>query len=191
MQRLLRESFNRFLRDPVGEMLLTLLFLLGAMSGVFCGPAALLYLWHHSPHRPPTSANAVILQMQRLQSGRRLPAALGFGLSMWSLAWVPALVSPVFGLPLWIFLVQPIWLMLVLADYFDLTFGVAFRTFFYFLVSYPKQAFLAMLLAFLGFAGMLLFGVGILMTFPIFTRALLTFLSQYPRQLAAAVQRAS
>ena len=191
MQRLLRDSFDRFSRDPVGEMFLTLLFLLGAVTGFLFGPAALLYLWHHSPQRPPASTNAVMLMIQRLQSGRRLPAALGLGFCIWLMALVPALVSPILGLPLWVFLVQPLWLMLVLADCFDLTFGVACRTFFYFLVSYPKAASLALLLAFLGFAGMLLFGVGLLVTFPIFTRALLAFLSQYSRQLAAAVQRAS
>lgn len=188
MLTLLRRSFERFTRNPLAESLLTALFLLAACTGILLGPAALLYLWHHNPQAPETPLRAMLLT-QRLQNTRRLPTAFWCGLILWVVALI-GLTDPELGLPLWMILVQPLWVMILLADRFDLPLPLTAKAAFNFFRDAPQKAWALVLLGLFGFAGALCFGIGIFITLPVAVRAMLLLLEESPRELAAAVQKA-
>lgn len=188
MLTLLHKSFCRFSRNPLAESLLTALFLLAACTGILLGPAALLYLWHHNPQLPDSPMRAVLLS-QHLQNSRRLPTAFWCGLILWTIALI-GLTDPEVGLPLWTLLVQPVWVILLFADRFDLTLSLAAKAAFNLFRDAPQKAWALVLLGLFGFAGVLCFGIGILITLPVAVRAMQLLLESSPRELASAVQKA-
>lgn len=187
----LREAWLRFCRNPLAEALLTLLALLGFCTGLLTGLSAVAYLWHHNPQHDGPSPAAAIALTQHLQSAQRARSAFWLGLGLWILALLPVCARPVLGLPLFVFLMQPLWLALILADRFDIPAPLALRTLWHFTCLAPDKALCCALLGVLGAAGSLCFGIGFFITFPVATRATLTFLDACTLQLAAAVQRAT
>lgn len=189
MFTLLQRSFNRFCRNPLSESLLTGLFLLAACTGIFLGPAALLYLWHHNPQVPDSPLRAMLLT-QRLQNTQRLPTAFWCGLILWVVALLPGLADPILGLSLWMIVVQPIWIILLFTDRFDLPLPLAAKATFNLFRDAPQKAWQLVLLGVFGFAGLLCFGIGILITLPVAVYAMQLLLDSSPTELASAVQRA-
>lgn len=189
MTDLLRKSFRHFARNPIAESLLTGLFLLAACTGILLGPAAVLYLWHHNPQIPDTPMRAILLS-QRLQNTHRLPAAFWCGLIIWIFAILPGLAHPVFGLSLWMIAVQPVWMVILLSDRFDLPLNLAGKTVFTLFQTAPRTALQLLLLGIIAFSGILLFGIGIFITLPVAVRAMHLLLDSSPTELASAVQQA-
>lgn len=185
----LKRSFDRFCRNPLTETLLTGLFLLAACTGILLGPAALLYLWHHNPQVPNTPMRAMLLT-QRLQNTQRLPSAFWCGLILWIVALLPGLANPILGLSLWMIVVQPIWIILLFADRFDLPLLLAAKATFNLFQDAPQKAWQLVLLGVFGFSGLLCFGIGILITLPVAVHAMMLLLDSSPTELASAVQRA-
>lgn len=189
MLRLLQTSFRRFSLNPLGESLLTALFLLAACTGIFLGPAALLYLWHHNPQAPADPTRAVLLT-QRLQNSQRLPAAFWCGLIIWILLLLPGLADLILGVPAGIFLVQPVWIILLFADRFDLPLPLAAKAAVNLFSDAPRKGWQLILLGLIGFSGLFCFGIGILITLPVAVHAMLLLLEHSPAELASAVQKA-
>lgn len=191
MLKHLKQSFDYFSRMPLTESLLTGLFLLAACTGILLGPAAILYLWHHNPQAvcTPPPMRAVLLS-QRLQNSQRLPTAFWCGLILWVMALLPGLANPVLGLSLWMIAVQPIWIILLFTDRFDLPLTLAAKATLNLFQDAPKTAWQLVLFGIFGFSGLLCFGIGILITLPIAVHAMLLLLDSSPTELASAVQRA-
>lgn len=187
----LREAWERFCRDPLAEALLTALFLLASFTGILLGPAALCYLWHHNSQNAIRTSASVLLLTQRLQGSERMRTAFWLGLVIWVMALLPLFASSLFGLPVWFFAIQPLWLAIVIADRFDLPFALTLRATVAFIQLAPAKAFACMGLGLLGFLGVCCFGVGLLITLPVATRALMTTLDTCALSLAAAIQRAT
>lgn len=185
------EAWERFCRNPLPEALLCALFLLASMTGILLGPAALCYLWHHNPQNAITSPATALLLSQRLNGNARMQTAFWLGLAIWVMALLPLFASSLFGLPIWFFAIQPLWLAIAIADRFDLPLALTLRATLAFIQLAPAKAFLCMGLGLLGFLGICCFGVGILITLPVATRALMTTLDTCALPLAAAVQRAT
>lgn len=185
----LKDGFDIFRANPLGESLLALLFLLACATGILLGPAAVLYLWHFNPQAPEGPMRALLLT-QRLQGAKRMPTSFWLGLGIWFVAVLPSLHHPLLGIPAWLLLSQPLWIALLLADRFDLTLPVALRAAFGFLLNAPRKAFPCVLFGLLAASGVCLFGIGVLITLPIALRATLRWLDGAPVELAAAVQRA-
>lgn len=186
---LLQKSFRHFARNPITESLLTGLFLLAASTGILLGPAAVLYLWHHNPQAPDTPLRAILLS-QRLQNTHRLPTAFWCGLIIWIFAILPGLAHPVLGLSLWMIAVQPIWMIMLLSDRFDLPLTLAGKAVIALVRTAPQKALQLLLLGILAFCGLLLFGIGIFITLPVAVRAMHLLLDSSPTELASAVQQA-
>lgn len=185
----LKEGFDRFRANPVGEALLAFLFLVACATGILLGPAAVLYLWHLNPQVPEGPLRALLLT-QRLQGTRRMATAFWLGLGIWVVAVLPSLHHPLLGLPAWLLLTQPLWLAIVLTDRFDLSLPVAFRATLGFLIGSPAKALPCLLFGLLATSGVCLFGIGILITLPVALRATLRWLDTAPTELAAAIQKA-
>ena len=87
----LRDGWERFRANPVGEAVAAALFLLASLTGILLGPAALVYLFRLAPKEgvpfAESSFAANLLLMQRLQGSRRVPTAFWLGLC---LGWLPA-----------------------------------------------------------------------------------------------------
>ena len=191
ISRHLREAFDRFCRRPAEEACLAAFFLLAACTGILLGPAALAYFWHHNPANLSPPPASTLLLMQRLQGAPRTATSFWIGFGIWLLAALPACAHPLLGLPLWMLLMQPLWLALLLTDRFDLSLPTALKATGCFLLGAPQQAFTLMLFGLLALSGIGLLGIGILITHPLFTRAQLTYLDTCTLELAAAIQRAS
>lgn len=185
----LKDGFTLFRANPVGESLLAFLFLLACATGILLGPAAVLYLWHLSPQAPVGPMRTLLLT-QRLQGTRRVATTFWIGLMIWIIAVLPSLRHPLLGVPAWFLLTQPLWLAILLTDRFDLSFPVALRATFHFLLNAPAKAFPCLILGLLAHAGIFLFGIGILITLPIALRATLHWLDGAPAELSVAIQRA-
>ena len=187
----LREAWGRVCRNPLAEALLSALFLLASLTGILLGPAALCYLWHHNPQNAiPTPASALLLS-QRLQGSARMQTAFWLGLAIWVMALLPLFASTLFGLPIWFFAIQPLWLAIAIADRFDLPLALTLRATVAFIQIAPAKAFTCMGLGLLGFLGICCFGIGLFITLPVATRALMTTLDTCALSLAAAIQRAT
>ncbi len=191
----LRDGWERFRANPAGEAVAAALFLLASLTGILFGPAALIYLWRLAPKgrdpfaEVPFASNLLLLQ--RLQGTRRVSTAFWLGLGIWAFTVLPFFHHVLLlGIPLGVVLAQPLWLALAVADRFDLPLGVACRAVFRLLADAPGRAFPCLAFGLLAWAGILLFGIGILLTTPIALRALLRYLEGCERELAAAVQGA-
>lgn len=185
----LKDGFDYFRSNPVGEAILAFLFLVACATGILLGPAAVLYLWHLSPMAPVGPLRALYLT-QRLQGTRRIATAFWLGLGIWIIAVLPSLHHPLLGFPVWLLLTQPLWLALVLTDRFDLPLPVALRATLEFLFSAPAKAVPCLLFGLLAFSGTCLFGIGVLITLPVALRAMLRWLDGASVELSAAVQKA-
>lgn len=191
----LRDGWERFRANPVGEAVAAALFLLASLTGILLGPAALVYLFRLAPKEgvpfAESSFAANLLLMQRLQGSRRVPTAFWLGLGIWALTVLPVFHHVlVFGIPAGVVLAQPLWLGVVLADRFDLPPAIACRATLRLIAVFPGKALPCLAFGLLAWAGILLFGIGILLTMPIMFRALLRYLETCERELAAAVQGA-
>lgn len=191
----------RFLRaDPMREAFLAALFLLGSATAILLGPAAILWLWHLDPARPggarqplpgPETLLANLLAMERLRDPTRRATTFWLGLVIWGVMLLPCFQATLLGfVPVCLLLLQPLWLALVLADRFALPVGVACRAAWRLTLAAPGVAFPAMLLGLLGWVGLALLGIGVVLTLPIANRALLLWLARHPLPLSAAVQEA-
>lgn len=185
----------RFCLTPLQFALGTFLFLLVSLTAILTGPAALLWMWHVSPERPIGPLGDIVGSMtlvSRLHGTNRIPAAFWLGLLIWVFGLLPGLHHALFGIiPLCVLLVQPLWLALVLVDHYNLRLSVALKSVTFLCLNAPSVALPAMAFGLLGWCGILLFGVGILITLPVAIHAQLRWLQDRHIFLVAAIQKAS
>lgn len=190
------EGWRFFCANPVSEALYSVLFFVAGLTGLFLGPAAIMWLWHLNPDRDgvnPLSGtpfasllNPALLTQRFL--GPRLASTFWLGLLVWAVMLFLATFHLFEFIPLGMLLVQPIWLTLVLADRFGLSFGVACRVTLRFFFKAPARALMAMTFGFIACSGVVLAFIGLFVTLPLANRALLRWLDRCHADLAAAVQ---
>ena len=178
------------MRDPLGEVLAAALFLLAAITGLFTGVGALMYLLHLAPKEGCDPITLQLQMMQRFRGTRRVSSAFWLGLLLWLIVVLPNLQNPIFGVPAAWLILQPVWLALLMADRYDLTLPIALKATYHFTMLSPAAAIQLYLLGLLAFAGLFCFGIGILITLPIALYAILRMMESVDRDLSIAVQRA-
>lgn len=186
----LKAAAQDFWRNPLLEIVLTLFFLLFVITGIFLGPAAIAYFWHHNPSAPPPPARTLLLG-QRFSGSQRLRTCLVLGWVLWLLVLYPVWSGSIcWGLAWWV-IMQPFWVMMLIADRYDLNLTVTLKATCVFATSAPRKAGMLLLLGLLGYAGTLLGIIGIVVTLPIAVNASLRLLEDCHLELAGAVQRVS
>jgi hypothetical protein len=186
----LREGFDRFLRNPLGETVAAALFLLASATGILLGGAALLYLSHLAPKKLDNPMMAQMQLLQQLQGVHRTTAAFWIGLIIWAIILLPSFQSPLFGIPMGWILLQPFWCALLLTHRYDLPCFIALKSVYHLTLQSPAIAFRLYTFGLLAFAGLFLFGIGIFITLPIALFATLRQLDDAHRELTSAIQHA-
>ncbi|MBR6802722.1 MAG: hypothetical protein IKM62_02745 [Kiritimatiellae bacterium] len=186
----LQDGYRHFMRDPLGEVLAAALFLLAAITGLFTGVGALMYLLHLAPKEGCDPITLQLQMMQRFRGTRRVSSAFWLGLLLWLIVVLPNLQNPIFGVPAAWLILQPVWLSLLMADRYDLTLPIALKATYHFTMLSPAAAIQLYLLGLLAFAGLFCFGIGIFITLPIALYAILRMMESVDRDLSIAVQRA-
>lgn len=190
------EGWRFFCANPVSEALYSVLFFVAGLTGLFLGPAAIMWLWHLNPDRAGTNPLAGTPFASLLSSalltqrflGPRLSSTFWLGLLLWAAMFLFATFRLFEFIPLGVFLAQPIWLALVLADRFGLPFGVACRVTLRFLFKAPDRALMAMAFGLIAGSGVVFVFIGLFITLPVANRALLRWLDRSHADLTAAVQ---
>lgn len=186
----LQAGFQRFLRNPIGEVLAAALFLLAAVSGIFLGVGAILYLFHLSPNNNSHSPLAQLQIAQQLQGIHRTTTAFWLGIFLWIIAIFPSFQNLIFGIPFSWLLMQPLWCALLVSNRYDLSLSIALKTILHFTFDTPGAACRLYALGLLAFSGLFCFGIGIFITLPIAIEASLRQMELMHRELTAAIQRA-
>ncbi|MEG2465747.1 MAG: hypothetical protein RSB14_06995 [Kiritimatiellia bacterium] len=186
---LLKMAWTTFRLNPLSEILYTFFFLLAAATGLLLGPAAIAYFWHLTPKTSSSGVAQILMLSQRYQGSRRTASMFWLGIILLGISLLPLFHHPFVGIPLWLFISQPLGFALIVADRYDLGFTVACKSTFWFLYEAPAKGFLCLGLGLLAFSGSLLFGVGILITFPIALRTLLAYLTTCSAELSIAIQK--
>lgn len=185
----LQDGYRHFMRNPLGEIIAAALFIVAAITGLFTGIGALMYILHLVPKHGCDPIALQLQIMQRFRGTRRASSAFWLGLILWVIVVLPNLQNPIFGIPTSWLILQPIWLSLLIADHYDLALPVALKATYHFTLNTPKIAFQLYALGLLAFCGLFCFGIGIFITLPIALFATLRMMEFAERDLAIAVQR--
>ena len=186
----LREGFDRFLRNPLGEAIAAMLFLFAAFTGILLGMGSILYLSHLSTDSAQNPMLARMRLLQPLQNPQRTSTAFWLGIMIWIIAILPNFQSVLLGIPIAWLLIQPLWSALLIANHYALSPLIALRTIWFLTLHAPAVAFRLYALGLLAFSGLFLFGIGICATLPISIFAALRVLETSRLEITAAIQRA-
>lgn len=210
-----KSSFLEFKNAPVKYLIVTLLFLLGSATCILTGVSVIAYLWFLSrstqnqqhPFSPFQNTQYKPLLdtlsfSSRLAGRNRLTSLTTLGLFVWSLFIIRAFgfEARLFGTPLFWYFCQPLFLVMMIADAYDLNLKIAIRTAILFVRHSPASAFVIIALNFLTYAGSWLallpfafaeyFSLLFLVTLPLFLRTSLLYMQQCSKSLHSAIQKA-
>lgn len=155
---LLKKSLQAFKQSPL-EMIFATVALVGAtFTALFAGIALLIYLWflsqaiQYNPQNIMLQRMKLMLQFQGLHRLRSL-TLIGFLLWFGVMFMVSSESDFIFGFsPFW-FLMQPLLLVALIANRYDLPVRLSFHVAGYFILSAPAQALQIMCTALLGLSG--------------------------------------
>ena len=186
-----------FGKNPLGEIIVAMLFILFSLLGFTFGLAAMLYLLYLDPLWRADPAGRMLHFTRYFQSSFRLWAGFLLGGLIW-LFLVGPMVSGWGIVPVFL-LVQPLWIAILLVHRFDLSpwtaLGAAWRLF----CEFPATAFSLVALGMVACAPMLLGSLFLpvgnplslfsVATLPIAFRAMLYRMEVARLQLAAIIQQ--
>lgn len=186
----LKEGVQRFVRNPLGEVVVALFFLLAVVTGIFAGIGSLLYLRRLRDDAPTAGMGGLLLLLQQSQDAKGIRASFWLGVLVWIFLFFPSFSCLFAYIPLGWLLASPCCLALALIERYELSFTIALKAVWFFLVGAPLHALMSFALILLAFSGVLLGGIGVLFSLPVALYALLRHLDSCSTPLAVAIQKA-
>lgn len=214
----LKLSLIEFKAAPLKHIFATLFFFLGAMTGLFTGVATIAFMWFLSrpisskttqPHFTPfinTRQQRLLSVMQfsqHLAGKNRIVSLSIYGFGLWIFIFITAFGfnACFFGTPLYWYFCQPIFLMMMIADAYDVDIKIATKATYHLCRIAPMTIAILVLLNFSSFMGIWLsyiplggleryLSLLILVTVPILLRASLAYFHQSASLLNNAIQKA-
>ena len=186
----IKEGVQRFMRDPLGEVVVALFLLLAVATGIFAGIGSLLYLRRLRDETPTAGMSGLLLLLQQSQCTKSLKATFWLGIIVWVFLFFPSFSCLFAYIPLGWLLALPFCLALALIERYELSFTIALKAVWFFLFSAPLHALTCFALILLAFSGVLIGGIGVLFSLPVALYALLQHLDSCSTPLAVAIQKA-